>query len=319
MAKKKTGKKAATKKAPSRKKAGGRKKKGQEPDPTPPEDQETFDDDLDGLDDPDAGFDPEEDGPAGASATEGAGDPAEDGEGYGFPDEDPEEGDDSDDAEEDGEDPDDSDDAEDDLDPEPEDGGPDPEDDDPDSEDSPAEPEGLNGPQDFAGDGLPGEGSGDADDSWYTQDGHWTGMKTVPQANQGTDRFWVRRGEETRVLLLEDAPFEIWEHELRIGGRRGYYYTCRASMPGGCPLCKAGNQPYYVALFSAIHLAEWKKKDGTRVKNAKVLVAAKVGMARVRNRSPASAAAFVGASGWCPARTSRRPRTSGTSGSSMAR
>jgi len=81
-----------------------------------------------------------------------------------------------------------------------------------------------------------------------------------------TFRFFLAKGEEARVVFMEEEPIAIAEHTIRFpspSGKTIYrHYTCRRVIGGRCPLCEAGDEPRYTGFMSIIDLRGYEGKNG---------------------------------------------------------
>ena len=87
-------------------------------------------------------------------------------------------------------------------------------------------------------------------------------------------RFWLKVDESARVTFLDSEGFFVYEHNLKLNGKYGNYYTCRREMDE-CPLCDSGLYPSFSAYFTVIDHREFETRDGKKFKNQKRLFAAK--------------------------------------------
>jgi hypothetical protein len=109
--------------------------------------------------------------------------------------------------------------------------------------------------------------------SWFSE-GYDNIPKAPPARTESDNRFWMKIGDSAVLSLVTDVPFGLYEHQVEANGRWDNYCTCVAGIRA-CPLCAAKVKRYYIGFFSAIHETEFKKRDGTTVKNPKVIVSAK--------------------------------------------
>lgn len=88
-------------------------------------------------------------------------------------------------------------------------------------------------------------------------------------------RFYLKAQQSKNIVFVDDVAFEIWEHNLKLNGQWGNYFTCIGEK-NGCPLC-AAKRPYYVSFFTVLDLDGWVDKKGhVQGKNALLLFPAKV-------------------------------------------
>lgn len=102
-------------------------------------------------------------------------------------------------------------------------------------------------------------------------------------------RFWMPKGSNRQIIFLTDGagkagPISIYEHNPPIGvGKQRFlhWFTCLEPMGIPCPMCQfadANNgtgRRYKALVFTVIDLSEFKRQDGTTVKNQKKLLMAK--------------------------------------------
>jgi len=101
-------------------------------------------------------------------------------------------------------------------------------------------------------------------------------MDTANQirASKTAPRFWLRMGEEAVIVFVDDLGFYVKSHQLNIGGSWNNFVTCIADLQP-CPICNSGNRPTLVGYYTVIDTRELVLKDGTKVKNRRVLFPAK--------------------------------------------
>lgn len=78
-------------------------------------------------------------------------------------------------------------------------------------------------------------------------------------------RFWVPRGEEKEVVIL-DASIEkgwgMWEHNIRgRDGKFGRHIPCVKDF-AHCPLCASGDRSYYGVFLTVLDLTPWEDSQG---------------------------------------------------------
>jgi hypothetical protein len=117
--------------------------------------------------------------------------------------------------------------------------------------------------------------------SWYEQ--NFEAVDKIPDLKK-QNRFWLKAGEERKVIFLDKDPFTFWEHQVKLNNDYRNYFTCLQNMNQPCPLCKAGIKRYFVGLFSVIELSEWTDKDGKLHKNPVKIMAIKQKALKVLKR-----------------------------------
>lgn len=112
--------------------------------------------------------------------------------------------------------------------------------------------------------------------------------------------FRVRLKPDTsgEFIFLDDEGFAFWEHELRIAGRWGNFYTCtRGIDPRGCPLCQHfGKQHrYLITLRSVIDLRPYDTQNGEHREWSIKILAAKNRANKTIERKRQSRGSLIGA------------------------
>jgi hypothetical protein len=84
------------------------------------------------------------------------------------------------------------------------------------------------------------------------------------EASKGPRRFWIPVGETKEVVLVDDDPLGIHEHNPRINGRFNNPITCLQGKTEDIVCCqKLGpNSRYYVGYFTGIDCSKWTDKQG---------------------------------------------------------
>jgi hypothetical protein len=95
-------------------------------------------------------------------------------------------------------------------------------------------------------------------------------------------RFWLRESEEAVIIFVDDLGFFVKQHQVSINNSWAQY-TCVKDYQV-CPLCHARDNPmlknlvkpsFVVSYFTVIDTRTIKYKDGTEVRNRKLLFPAK--------------------------------------------
>lgn len=107
-------------------------------------------------------------------------------------------------------------------------------------------------------------------EDWYS-----TGFSKTDQAQKEQSarksneirRFYLKAGQSKDLVFIDDIGFEIWEHNLKINGKWGNFFTCIGSQ-NGCPFCLAKKPRNYVNFFTVLDLSGYVNKKGeTQGKN----------------------------------------------------
>jgi len=118
-------------------------------------------------------------------------------------------------------------------------------------------------------------------EKWYQTGGEGEAragqLREEMQKDRGPRRFWLNVGKSAKVTFLDGAGFFVFEHNLKLDGRWGNFFTCRKDF-SECPVCDAGHKPSYVAVFTVIDHSQYEGKDGKVYKNQKKLLVLKSGV-----------------------------------------
>ena len=94
-------------------------------------------------------------------------------------------------------------------------------------------------------------------------------------ASVASYRFFLKPGENAKLIVLDEKfGFFIYEHNLKLNGRWGNFYTCRHDF-SECPICESGDKPGYVAMMTVIDTRPYTTKDGRTIRGSKRLLACK--------------------------------------------
>ena len=79
--------------------------------------------------------------------------------------------------------------------------------------------------------------------AWMAGEGFDTPMDTATDRNSSAIRYWMKQGEDKKVIFLTDAQKAkaIWEHRVKLGtGKKAWqnWFTCLAPTGKPCPLCE---------------------------------------------------------------------------------
>jgi hypothetical protein len=87
-------------------------------------------------------------------------------------------------------------------------------------------------------------------------------------------RFRLGEGEEAVIVFVDDVGFYAKIHQFELDGSWGNFATCVKDFEP-CAICNAGKKPVYTAHYTIIDTRSFTRKDGTVIKNTKVLFPAK--------------------------------------------
>lgn len=121
---------------------------------------------------------------------------------------------------------------------------------------------------------------------WYETG--YDGADRVEEQRQqsAVRRFWMPENSEAEITFLDDAPFSIWEHNLKLNGNWRNFFTCLKNIPGvdSCPLCDDGSSAYYVGFFTVIDHREWEDNKGNKHQHEVKLFGAKLNVIKKLKR-----------------------------------
>lgn len=94
-------------------------------------------------------------------------------------------------------------------------------------------------------------------------------------------RFWLEADSSGKITFLDTPEFFLWEHNLKMAGKYGNFFTCLKEFDV-CPICEdLGEQSGFIVVATIIDHRKWTDKDGNEHKNQKKLYVAR-GRARQR-------------------------------------
>lgn len=101
-----------------------------------------------------------------------------------------------------------------------------------------------------------------------------------PQVGEYDDesrRFYIKSKDTSEhvVLFLDDDPPFVHEHEVWDVEKFPIRMRCGRKTQRGCPLCEAGDEPYFAGLFTILDRTEWTDRNGKAHKDEKKLLIVK--------------------------------------------
>lgn len=84
-------------------------------------------------------------------------------------------------------------------------------------------------------------------------------------AQQGPQRFWITAGGSKDVVIVDDQPMCIHEHNAKIGGSYNNQLTCIQKInPQDAACCKilGPNSRYYCGYLTCVDCSMWQDKRG---------------------------------------------------------
>jgi len=117
--------------------------------------------------------------------------------------------------------------------------------------------------------------------SWFDKGNEgWKRAKQVDKKakekrdNKDPWRFRLKNDTSGKVTFLDNPSFFIHEHNLRVDGKFGNFFTCVKDFDT-CPICEDGDTPGYVVVATVIDHTVWEDKDGKKHRNQKKLFVGK--------------------------------------------
>lgn len=102
--------------------------------------------------------------------------------------------------------------------------------------------------------------------SWYTQG--YSGIKNEEDRiadKYGPDRFWMKAGNKTQIVFVDDVPACIHEHGAKINDSWKNWFTCQRDVnPDDVVCCEllGADTRSYVGYFTIVDCTQWKDKKG---------------------------------------------------------
>ncbi len=111
--------------------------------------------------------------------------------------------------------------------------------------------------------------------NWYQtgKEGFETAQRKIEEAKSqyGPMRFWLKQGGSAKVTFLDSEGFYFQEHNLKINGKWGNYFTCLKDF-SECPLCESGDRSGYMCAYTIIDHSKYETKQGKVIQNQKKLL-----------------------------------------------
>lgn len=102
--------------------------------------------------------------------------------------------------------------------------------------------------------------------------------KEILQANRENkvNRFWLKPKTEAIIIFLDnvDTMFFQFMHQVQANNTWNNHIVCTQET-GICPICQAGHNPVFTGFLTIIDTRAIQLKDGTVLKNQKLLYPAK--------------------------------------------
>lgn len=98
-------------------------------------------------------------------------------------------------------------------------------------------------------------------------------------------RFWIKKGDETEVVLLDDNVDTVafFEHNIKKDGKWGNFESCPGEW-SNCPLCASGDNKSFVWFLTILDCTGYTKEDGTEVPYFRKLLPIKSSQANTYKR-----------------------------------
>ncbi len=133
--------------------------------------------------------------------------------------------------------------------------------------------------------------------SWYS-----TGYEGIEKERDrlsrlsGPNRFWMKAGTSREIVLIDDEPFCIYEHNPKANGTFQNWFTClrdSADDPVCCSKLGAKSR-YYVGYYTIVDLTESKDAKGNSYQYELKLLPAKLGTLTIIKRKKADRGSLIG-------------------------
>lgn len=117
-------------------------------------------------------------------------------------------------------------------------------------------------------------------DSWFKQGAAgYAEKKKIDTAakikkEKGVPRFWLKDGDEAKIIFVDSSPFFCYEHNVKADGKYGNYLTCTKDF-APCAICAEGERATYTAYLTAIDTRSYTNYKGEEIKNRRILYPAK--------------------------------------------
>lgn len=98
--------------------------------------------------------------------------------------------------------------------------------------------------------------------------------KAKKESKRQPSRLWIPPTESKKIVMLDDEPFCIWEHQLKISGSWKNWFTCRKGADPKdpvCPLCVSKSNRYYVGFVTVLDVGGWENDRGEKIVNTRQL------------------------------------------------
>lgn len=99
------------------------------------------------------------------------------------------------------------------------------------------------------------------------------------EAAQTPDRVWIPAGQNKEMVLIDDTPICIYEHNAKINNNWRNHHTCALGMYEDCPSCtQLGEKSrYYVGYLTCVDCSLYTDRKGNKYQYGLKLIGAKVG------------------------------------------
>jgi hypothetical protein len=135
---------------------------------------------------------------------------------------------------------------------------------------------------------APATGNGDSGQSWFLKGRagmdkkHQLDKVAELRREKGFPRFYLKatpgasgKDNKARIVFLDSEGFFLYEHNLKLDGRWGNYFTCTKEI-APCPICTGtGDKPIYTCYYTVVDTRSFTRKDGTVSERRRVMFPAK--------------------------------------------
>lgn len=133
--------------------------------------------------------------------------------------------------------------------------------------------------------------------SWYSTGYEGIDVEKERQArSQGPQRFWMKEQTRREIVLVDDEPFSIYEHNPRMNGTWTNWFTCLKGITDIAPCCeKLGERTrYYSGYYTMVDLTESLDKKGNKHQYEMKLLPTKMKTLQLLRRKKTDRGSLVG-------------------------
>lgn len=118
-------------------------------------------------------------------------------------------------------------------------------------------------------------------------------------------RFFLGKKEEAKITFIDGElsdegfliPPRFYEHTVEVAGKWQNFVCPEQTNPSGgdtCPICKSGDRPALISLFTVIDHRGYTSRDGVQVPFSRKLLAAKPGTMEILAKQAVKRGGLIG-------------------------